>query len=222
MKHELNAKTQKHSAAPPQPNFHHEGHEDHEVWIKRTLSVFLRVLRGGIRFAMLLPKTLHFWQSFFHSSFPTFPFVKIFWLRLRRTAPLRLRALALNSARLGLCVAVAVVAGAGCVSQKKEQLEARRAYVAGQEQAMQAAMRARQEQGPVVFVQGQVNHPAVPWEEGMKLSQAIVAAEYTAYMNPRLVRVLRNGQVAGEFKGIDLLHHQDMELENGDTILLVP
>jgi hypothetical protein len=121
-----------------------------------------------------------------------------------------------------LCLCLAVVAGAGCVSEKKEQLEARRAYVAGQEQAMQAAMRARQDQGPVVFVQGQVRSPAVPWEEGMKLSQAIVTAEYTGFMNPRLIRVLRNGQVAGEFKGIDLLHHEDMELENGDTVLIVP
>jgi hypothetical protein len=122
--------------------------------------------------------------------------------------------------RLGLCLAV--MAGAGCVSQKKKQLEAQRAFVAGQEQAMQAAMRARQAQGPVVFVQGQVRNPEVPWEEGMKLSQAIVTAEYTGFMNPRLVRVLRNGQVAGEYKGIDLLHHEDMELENGDTVLIVP
>jgi len=141
-------------------------------------------------------------------------------------APSRLRAFALKSTglvqwlQLGLCIAV--VAGAGCVTKKKEQLEERRAFVAGQEQAMQAAMRARQDQGPVVFVQGQVRNSAVPWEEGLKLSQAIVTAEYTGFMNPRLIRVLRNGQVAGEFKGIDLLHHQDMELENGDTVLIVP
>ena len=121
-----------------------------------------------------------------------------------------------------LCLLAVVMAGAGCASQKKKQLEARRAYVAGQEQAMQAAMRARQEQRPVVFIQGPVRNPAVPWEEGMKLSQAIVAAEYTAFMNPRLIRVLRDGQVAGEIKGIDLLHHADMELENGDTVLIVP
>jgi hypothetical protein len=155
---------------------------------------------------------------------------KIFFAPLRLRAFLSAIALAAADAlksswliewlRLGLCLVV--MAGAGCVSQKKEQLEARRAFVAGQEQGMQAAMRARQDQGPVVFVQGPVRNSAVPWEEGMKLSQAVVAAEYTAYMNPRLVRVLRNGQVAGEFKGIDLLHHADMELENGDTVLIVP
>jgi hypothetical protein len=121
-----------------------------------------------------------------------------------------------------LFLLLAIVAGAGCVSQKKAREQAREAYVAGQEQAMQAAQHARQQQGPVVFVQGPVRNPVVPWEEGMKLSQAIVDAEYTAFMNPVLVRVLRNGQVAGEFKGIDLLHHQDMALEDGDTVLVVP
>jgi hypothetical protein len=122
-----------------------------------------------------------------------------------------------------LALLLAVLAGAGCVSQKKAREQAREAYVSGQQQAMAAAQRAaRQQQGPVVFVQGQVSHPVVPWQTGLKLSQAIVAAEYTGFMNPMLIRVLRNGQVAGEFKGIDLLHHQDMELEDGDTILVVP
>jgi hypothetical protein len=86
----------------------------------------------------------------------------------------------------------------------------------------QAARRAREEQGPVVFMEGPVRNPVVPWEEGMKLSEAIVKAEYTSFMNPMLVRVLRNGQVAGQFKGIDLLHHEDMALEDGDTVLIVP
>jgi hypothetical protein len=122
-----------------------------------------------------------------------------------------------------LCVMLAVLAGAGCVSRKKAQADARRAYEAGQEQGMQAAMRAaRQQQGPVVFVQGPVRNPVLAWEEGMKLSQAVAAAEYTGYMNPRLIRVLRNGQAVGELKGIDLLHHQDMELEDGDTIVIAP
>jgi hypothetical protein len=122
-----------------------------------------------------------------------------------------------------LSILLAILAGAGCVSQKKAREQSREAYVAGQEQAMQAAQRtAREQRGPVVFVQGQVTHPVVPWEEGMKLSEAIVAAEYTGFMNPRLIRVTRNGQTVGEFQGIDLLHHQDMELEDGDTVLVVP
>ena len=134
---------------------------------------------------------------------------------MKRFKLLTMRALALG-------ILAAVVAGPGCASQKKKQAEARQAFVAGQQQAMEAAMRARLEQGPVVFVQGQVRNPAVPWQEGLTLSQAIVAADYTAFMNPRLIRIIRNGQTVGEFKGIDLLHHQDMELENGDTVLIVP
>jgi hypothetical protein len=118
---------------------------------------------------------------------------------------------------------LAVLTGAGCVSQKKAKEQGRQAYAAGQAQAMQqAAQRAPQERGPVVFVQGPVRNPVVPWEEGLKLSQAIVNAEYTSFMNPMLVRVLRHGQIAGEYKGIDLLHHEDMELEEGDTVLIVP
>jgi hypothetical protein len=124
--------------------------------------------------------------------------------------------------RLSLWLLLAALAATGCASDKKKKLAERQAFVAGQQQAMDAAMRARQEQGPVVFVQGQVRNPTVPWEEGMKLSQAIVSAEYTGFMNPRLVRVLRNGQVAGELKGVDLLHHEDLDLENGDTVLIVP
>jgi hypothetical protein len=114
------------------------------------------------------------------------------------------------------------MAGAGCVSHKKAQDEAKEAYIAGQQQAMQAAMQARESQKPVVFVQGQVRNSTVRWEEGMKLSQAIVAAEYTAFMNPAIIKVLRNGQLVRDFKGIDLLRHEDMELESGDTVIIVP
>jgi len=101
-------------------------------------------------------------------------------------------------------------------------MEARQAFANGQQQAFQAQQRAQQAQGPVVFVQGPVQNPVVPWRDGMTLSQAIVDADYTAFMNPMVVRVLRDGQVAGEFKGIDLLHHQDMDLQPGDNVIIIP
>ncbi|HEV7923884.1 MAG TPA: hypothetical protein VGR14_00910 [Verrucomicrobiae bacterium] len=122
---------------------------------------------------------------------------------------------------VGFCILLAVMGGAGCVSEKKAQLEARQAYVAGQAQATQAALQAQQQQGPVVLVQGPVNRPVVPWEEGMKLSKAIVTAQYTGIMDPRLVQVLRDGQVVGEFKAIDLLNRHDMDLEAGDSVVIV-
>ena len=121
----------------------------------------------------------------------------------------------------GLFLALSILA-AGCVSRNKAQMEARQAYMNGQQQAMQARQQAAQAQGPSVFVQGPVQNPVVPWREGMTLSQAIVDADYTAFMNPRMIRVMRDGQLAGELKGIDLLHHQDMEVQSGDTVIIVP
>jgi hypothetical protein len=41
-------------------------------------------------------------------------------------------------------------------------------------------------------------------------------------MNPRLIRVLRAGQMAGELQGIDLLHHKDLDLEPGDNVIIIP
>jgi len=107
---------------------------------------------------------------------------------------------------------------AGCVSQKKAQAEARQAYFSGQEQQH----RQMDPQHPVVFVQGPVQNPVVPWEDGLSLSGAITTAVYTAFMNPMVIRVLRHGQIVGDFKGIDLLHHQDMALEPGDTVVIMP
>jgi hypothetical protein len=114
------------------------------------------------------------------------------------------------------------IAAAGCVSSKRAKMEAGQAYVNGQQQALQAQQHAQQAQGPSVFLQGPVQNPVVPWRDEMTLSQAIVDAVYTGFMNPRLVRVLRDGQVAGELRGIDLLHHQDLALQPGDTVLIIP
>jgi hypothetical protein len=113
-------------------------------------------------------------------------------------------------------------AAAGCVSRKTAQMEARQAYMTGQQQALQAQQRAQQAEGPAVFLQGPVQYPTVPWHEGMTLSEAIVDGVYTGFMNPRVIRVLRDGQVAGELQGIDLLHHQDMDLQSGDTVVIIP
>ncbi|HTB64488.1 MAG TPA: hypothetical protein VK737_12960, partial [Opitutales bacterium] len=80
-----------------------------------------------------------------------------------------------------LCLLIAGAVGAGCVSEKKAKWEAQQAYMAGQEKAMQGATQTQPQrpQGPVVFVQGPVRNSVVEWQEGMKLSQAVVAADYT-------------------------------------------
>ncbi len=73
---------------------------------------------------------------------------------------------------------------------------------------------------PEVYVRGPVRHPTVDWTDDLTLAQAIVAADYTGFMNPVLVRVIRHGQVAETMRGVDLLRHKDVPLEPGDIIVL--
>jgi hypothetical protein len=88
MRQGFNARTQKRREVKKSNGLH----EEHPPFGARFGMV--RIL-----FAVLLPKTLPFWQSFSYSSFPSFPFVKIVWLRLCRAASLHLRDFALNSSR---------------------------------------------------------------------------------------------------------------------------
>jgi PBP1b-binding outer membrane lipoprotein LpoB len=106
----------------------------------------------------------------------------------------------------------------GCVSRQQAESKAQQAYMAGQ---AQAAKQWQSQQLPEVVVRGPVRNPVVPWTEGLTLAQAIVDADYTGFMNPILVRVIRNGQMIEEMKGIDLLHHHDVPLEAGDIVEIV-
>ncbi len=106
---------------------------------------------------------------------------------------------------------------AGCESRTKAQLDAQRAYIAGQRQAAQPG---QTQQPPRVYVRGHVRNSTVPWTDDLTLSKAIVAADYTGFMNPVNVRVIRNGQIAEDMRGIDLLHGRDAPLQPGDIVVL--
>jgi hypothetical protein len=108
---------------------------------------------------------------------------------------------------------------AGCVSKNEADMQARNAYLAGQ---AQAAKQWQAQQPPQVVVRGPVRNPVVPWVEDLTLAKAIVDADYTGFMNPILVRVIRNGQIVEELRGIDLLHRQDFPLQAGDIVDIVP
>ena len=112
---------------------------------------------------------------------------------------------------------VLTLCAAGCVTKKEDATRARQAYMAGQQPLPQAVLPPGE---PSVLVRGAVQHPALPWTEGMTLANAIVAANYTGFMNPILVRIIRQGQIVDECKGIDLLRGHDFPLESGDTIIL--
>jgi len=89
--------------------------------------------------------------------------------------------------------------------------------MAGQQQALKNW---QSQAPPEVMVQGKVRNPVVAWTEDLTLARAIVAADYTGFMNPVVVRVVRNGRVVVEMRGIDLLHGRDAPLQAGDIVVL--
>jgi hypothetical protein len=119
--------------------------------------------------------------------------------------------------RQTICILLVLLAG--CVSDKEARLRERQAYIAGQQQA---AKQLQSQLPPQVTVHGPVRNSIVPWEENMTLSKAIVTADYTGFMNPILIRVIRNGQMIEETRGIDLLHGHDVALAPGDIVDIVP
>jgi hypothetical protein len=116
-------------------------------------------------------------------------------------------------------MALSVLVLAGCESKKDARLQAQQAYMAGQQQATKQW---QETHPPEVVIQGPVRNPVLPYTEGLSLANAIVDANYTGFMNPVLIRVIRNGQVVSEMKGSDLLRHQDFPLEAGDIVSIVP
>ena len=115
--------------------------------------------------------------------------------------------------RLAVLVSTLLSFTTGCETKSRARLEAQRAYVQGQEQAL-AQSRPKPQ---IVAVKGQVRNPVIPWTEDLTLAKAIVAAEYTGYLNPRLIRLFHDGQTT-DIKPSALLMGQDMPVAPGDTI----
>lgn len=104
----------------------------------------------------------------------------------------------------------------GCVTKSQARADARAAYNAGQRDAF-ATLAATQRTGIKVF--GAVQHPEVPWVEGMTLTQAIATATYIAQGHPKEIILLRRGESA-TINPRDLLNGHDVPLEPGDAITL--
>jgi len=118
------------------------------------------------------------------------------------------------SAPLHLCVFFfAALALAGCVSKSNANLNAQRAYIAGQQQAMMTMQQSK----TTVQIRGNVKNTAIPWTEGLTLAQAIVAAEYQGAHDPSSVIIVRNG-TGTEIKAAELLVGHDEPLQAGDLI----
>ena len=118
---------------------------------------------------------------------------------------------------LAAFLSILLLLTSGCETKSRARLEARQAYVEGQEQALAQS----RPKPPIVTVTGPVRNSIIPWTEELTLDKAIVAADYTGYLNPRLIRVIRDGQ-ATDIKPSALLNGEDMPLQAGDTIQVVP
>jgi hypothetical protein len=93
-------------------------------------------------------------------------------------------------------------------------LEAQRAYIAGQQQAM---ARMQQPREPFVRIDGPVRNPTLPWAEDLTLTKAIIAAEYVPAGTPTSIIVVRNGQ-GTQIEPNVLLQGKDIPLLPGDVV----
>jgi len=114
-------------------------------------------------------------------------------------------------------LSILLLSATGCETKSRARLEAQQAYVQGQEQAL-AQSRPKPQ---IVTVTGPVRNSIIPWTDELTLSAAYMAAEYTGYIRPRIIRVTRDGQTV-EMKFSALLNGQDLTLQAGDTIQVVP
>jgi hypothetical protein len=102
----------------------------------------------------------------------------------------------------------------GCVSRSKAKLDAQGAYLEGQ----QKVLAEQQAKEPAVWFHGDIRIPRVAWMEGLKLSQALLSAQYTGNWDPRLITVTRNGELY-QVNARRLLRGQDDPLlEPGDVV----
>ena len=110
----------------------------------------------------------------------------------------------------------------GCVSKSKANAQARAAYAAGQQQAAMRMQQAQiQSQGPSVTINGDVRNHLVPWAEGLTLTKALVAAEYSGATDPAQIIIVRGG-MATRLNPRDLFSGVDYPLQPGDIVQLLP
>ena len=72
----------------------------------------------------------------------------------------------------------------------------------------------------MVRVEGQVRNPVVPWQEGITLARALLAADYSGLFDPRRISILRDHQSYPVNVRKFLRGEDDPELLAGDIIRL--
>jgi hypothetical protein len=128
-----------------------------------------------------------------------------------------------HGALLTLCGALFLaLALGGCVTRKSADAQARKAFLAGQQEArMQMQQYQTQGQGPCVTVNGDVRNRVVPWTQGMTLAKALLAADYFGTTDPGQILIVHNG-LATRVDPKQLLSGVDIPLQPGDIVQLMP
>ncbi len=126
-------------------------------------------------------------------------------------------------ARVVICAPVLLACAAGgCVSKSKADARARAAYVTGQQEALARMQQLQtQSQGPSVTVNGEVRNRVVPWNEGLTLAKALLAADYYGAAEPAQIIIVHNG-IGKRYDVKQVLSGADIPLAAGDMVQLVP
>jgi hypothetical protein len=113
---------------------------------------------------------------------------------------------------LGLALAVT-----GCTTESHARLEARDAYLSGQNEALRQQQ--AQAQMPSVTIIGPVQNSKVPWIAGLTLVQALATANYLDAHGPKQIIITRDGENATLDPNV-LFNGAVVPLEAGDVIEL--
>jgi hypothetical protein len=108
--------------------------------------------------------------------------------------------------------------GGGCMTRSNANMQARTAYLAGQNAELRQQQAA---QFSGVTILGPVQTSQVPWVAGLTLAQAIATANYLDSRAPRQIIITRNGESAA-LEPKDLLNGAVVPLEAGDVVELRP
>ncbi len=113
-------------------------------------------------------------------------------------------------------VFIAAMLLSGCVTKAKARVDAQKAFLAGQQEAL-ARIQRSQPHGPNITLIGPVRNPTVTWNPDLTLARALVEAEYYGAADPSEIYIVRNG-VAFRVDPRQLLSGQDVPLKPGDLV----
>ena len=115
-----------------------------------------------------------------------------------------------------LAIVLLAFAAVGCTTKSKSQLQAQRAYLAGQNAALKQQL-AQQAAGVTII--GAVQNSQVPWVAGLTLAQAVATANYIGAHEPKGIIITRQGESAS-LDVRDLFNGANIPLEVGDVVEL--